>query len=245
MFRREILLGLGVLSAGRKALGAAQAVGGLEARIHRGRRWTCYLIDPARQTLGLFWSGDDGFPLRTFAALERWLARQRRRLIVGMNAGMFEADGSPVGWCVVEGKTVRGPQLGGGEGNFYLKPNGVFAFHGGRALVAETASMAGKLKEAVFITQSGPLLVTAGKVHPAFNKDSVNRNIRNAVGVAADGRVWLAISEEPVSFHESATFFLEELNCPDALFLDGAISRLHAPGLGRNGGGGLLGPCWQ
>lgn len=125
---------------------------------------------------------------------------------------------------------------------FIRNPTAVFALHGGRALAAATASMAGKLQEAVFVTQSGPLLVIAGKVHPAFNKDSVNRNIRNAVGVAADGRVWLAISEDPVSFHESATFFLEDLNCPDALFLDGAISRLHAPELGRNGGAGLFGP---
>ena len=159
-----------------------------------------------------------------------------------MNAGMFEADGSPVGWCVAGGKTIKGPNTKKGDGNFFLKPNGVFAVQDGEASVRETTSAMGTLDKATLVTQSGPQLVIDGQVHPAFREDSTNRHIRNGVGVGADGGVWLAISGEPVSFHESATLFRDELGCPNALFLDGVVSRLHAPGLGRNGGTTVLGP---
>ena len=41
-------------------------------------------------------------------------------------------------------------------------------------------------------------------------------------------------SEAPVNFHEFATMFRDVLRCPDALFLDGTISSLHAPKLNRS-----------
>ncbi len=159
-----------------------------------------------------------------------------------MNAGMFEQDGSPVGWCVADGKTIKGPNQQEGHGNFFLKPNGVFAVQDEKALVRETEAAVKTLGKATLITQSGPLLVTAGQLHPAFRENSANRHIRNAVGVDADGLVWLAISAEPVNFHESATLFRDQLKCPDALFLDGVISQLHAPGLGHKGDAAALGP---
>ncbi len=193
--------------------------------------------------MDVFLSGEGG-PLRNFAALERHVASLGRRAVVAMNGGMFEADGSPVGWCVAEGKEIRKANLNNGEGNFFLKPNGIFAITNDNAMVVETAAAAGdpKLRQARLVTQSGPLLVTGGRIHAGFKEASLNRRIRNGVGVAADGKVWWGISEEEVSFHESATFFRDELGCPDALFLDGQVSRLHAPAQGRKAGVCLLGP---
>jgi hypothetical protein len=43
--------------------------------------------------------------------------------------------------------------------------------------------------------------------------------------------VHLAVSEEGVRFHDMATLFRDVLHSPDALFLDGTISSLSAPGL--------------
>ena len=128
MLRSDFPLRVGVLTANQHALGSGPTGSRLVTRTLRGRRWTCYSVDPARQMPGLFLSGNDGVPLRTFPALKRHLANLGRRLVLGMNAGMFEADGSPVGWCVVGGKTIKGPKVKEGEGNFFLKPNGVFAF---------------------------------------------------------------------------------------------------------------------
>jgi len=42
------------------------------------------------------------------------------------------------------------------------------------------------------------------------------------------------MSEVPVNFYEFATFFRDQLHCPDVLFLDGTISSIYAPELKRN-----------
>jgi uncharacterized protein YigE (DUF2233 family) len=51
--------------------------------------------------------------------------------------------------------------------------------------------------------QSGPLLVSGNRIHPAFNPAGMSKYVRNGVGVR-DG-----------------------LRCPDALYLDGAISQFY------------------
>jgi uncharacterized protein YigE (DUF2233 family) len=91
-------------------------------------------------------------------------------------------------------------------------------------------------------TQSGPLLVSAERIHPAFNPKSVSRLFRNGVGVISPHEVVFAISEGPVSFYEFATLFRDKLHCSDALFLDGTVSSLYAPPLGRNDRKIKLGP---
>jgi len=78
--------------------------------------------------------------------------------------------------------------------------------------------------------------------HPAFGEKSPNRRIRNGVGLRSDGHVFFAISTDPVTFHEMATFFRDALQCPDALYLDGAISAMHAPEAGITTSAKGLGP---
>jgi uncharacterized protein YigE (DUF2233 family) len=63
------------------------------------------------------------------------------------------------------------------------------------------------------------------------------------VGVSADGRTaYLAISDRPVTFHTFARLFRDGLATPEALYLDGSISRLFAPDLGRADFGRPMGP---
>ena len=76
-------------------------------------------------------------------------------------------------------------------------------------------------------TQSGPLLVIDGKLHPAFREGSDSWLFRNGVGVISPKRVVFAISNEPVNFHEFARLFRDSLGCSNALFLDGTISSLY------------------
>jgi uncharacterized protein YigE (DUF2233 family) len=84
--------------------------------------------------------------------------------------------------------------------------------------------------------QSGPILVTNGNVHPRFIPGYHSKHIRNGVGVDREGRVVFAISNEPVNFHDFGTLFKDALDCPNALYLDGSISEMYAPGLNRYGG---------
>ena len=46
----------------------------------------------------------------------------------------------------------------------------------------------------------------------------------------SNGAVFFAISNEPVTFYEFVTFFKENLECDNAIYLDGAISEMYVPG---------------
>jgi uncharacterized protein YigE (DUF2233 family) len=87
------------------------------------------------------------------------------------------------------------------------------------------------------------MLVIGGNVHPRFIEGSEYTNIRNGVGTSAAGdRVVFAISDEAVNFFDFALLFRDHLGLPDALYFDGTISRLYAPGIGRNDLGRRMGP---
>jgi uncharacterized protein YigE (DUF2233 family) len=156
------------------------------------------------------------------------------RLGVAMNAGMFHEDRSPVGLYVEDGEQEMRIITSAGPGNFGLLPNGVLCLSTPRAFVIESRAFADTPPACEHATQSGPMLVIAGALHPRFLRDSPSLNIRNGVGVNAEGdRMWMVISDQAVNFHHFARFFRDYLDTPNALYLDGRVSRLHAPGIGR------------
>jgi uncharacterized protein YigE (DUF2233 family) len=91
-------------------------------------------------------------------------------------------------------------------------------------------------------TQSGPMLVIDGKLHPKFDHDGASRHIRNGVGVTDAGDALFVISDAPVSFGKLARLYRDQLKCDDALYFDGAVSSLWAPSLDRLDAGRNLGP---
>ena len=198
-----------------------------------GRAYTICTVDISTERLGLFWKDSYGKPFGTFAQLAASLAQTRRTLVFAMNAGMFHADLSPVG-LYVEGGAERHPaNTRDGPGNFHLKPNGVFYVGQGRAGVMETRRFIDARLSPDFATQSGPMLVIDGQIHPKIQADGTSLKIRNGVGVKDGHIVIFAISRDAVSFHEFAALFHDTLDCRDALFLDGTISSLYAPSIGR------------
>lgn len=94
----------------------------------------------------------------------------------------------------------------------------------------------------VYATQSGPMLVIDGDIHPRFLPESDSLKRRNGVGVTEDGDVIFVLADSPVRFYDFATYFRDELKTPNALYLDGTISRLYAPELERNDPGVAMGP---
>jgi uncharacterized protein YigE (DUF2233 family) len=122
-----------------------------------------------------------------------------------------------------------------------MKPNGIF-FVSGDA-VAETGAFLKQRPRTDLATQSGPMLVINGRVHPRFDKRSTSLKARTGVGVRTDGKVLFTISQGEVSFDAFARLFRDGLKCPNALFLDGgSASNLYAPTLSRLGNFVSLGP---
>lgn len=209
-----------------------------------GSSYTVCEVDLERDDLRLFLNDDAGAPYGFFGSLDEALKAQGLRLGFAMNAGMYHEDRSPVGHYVEEGVETRGVIDNAGPGNFGLLPNGVFCLRDGRADVIETKRFLRNRPACRFATQSGPMLVIDGALHPRFLPNSTSRYIRNGVGTSADGkRAVFVISNDVVTFHEFARLYRDELDLPNALYFDGNISRLRAPGLRRTGAGfTTLGP---
>ena len=149
----------------------------------------------------------------------------------------------PIGLYVEDGNERHRINTRDGEGNFHLKPNGVFAVAAdGSVMIRESAAFARARPRVRWATQSGPMLVIGGRLHPAFQRDGDSRHVRNGVGTIDRRRAWFAISEEPVSFGRFARFFRDVLGCRDALFFDGTVSSLWDPGAGRRDQGYEFGP---
>lgn len=207
-----------------------------------GKRFTVCRVDPSKERLELFHRDEAGEPFKRFDRLASAVQARGQKLVFAMNAGMFHADFAAVGLFVAAGRQLAALNTADGTGNFFLKPNGVFALTDAGARVVETSEYP-RLRERVLLaTQSGPLLVSGGRLHPAFNASSASRLFRNGVGVSASGVAVFVISEDPVNFYEFATLFRDKLHCPDALFLDGDISSLYTPALKRNDFHRDLGP---
>lgn len=205
------------------------------------QNFTICEVDAATETLRLFHTDSDGAPLASFRATDR--AHPEQDLVFAMNAGMFHRDLSPVGHYVEHGVQHMRVIPNAGPGNFGMLPNGVFCIADGRADVVETLQFVDTGQACDHATQSGPMLVIDGALHPRFIQGSDSRHIRNGVGTSADGRhVVFAISDQVVNFYDFASLFRDHLGLPNALYFDGKVSRLHARGLNRSDGGFAMGP---
>jgi uncharacterized protein YigE (DUF2233 family) len=192
----------------------------------------------------LFLSGSEGDVLGTFGAIDKVLNVDDQRLVFATNAGMYHEDRSPVGLYREDGEETQGVIASAGPGNFGMLPNGVFCIGEDRVAVVETGRFQSlDAAECPSATQSGPMLVIDGELHPRFLPDSTSRYIRNGVGVSEDGTTaWFVMSDVPVTFHEFGSVFRDDLKVPQALYFDGNISRLYAPDIGRNDLGLRMGP---
>ena len=230
------------LLASAVATGAAFA----ETIEFRGAKFYLYRFDPKVEKLELFLPGQTAQRSPTFAQLEKDLNAEGRRLKVAMNAGIYEPGFRPSGLHISEGKVVvplntNGPppkqSPNDSTPNFFLLPNGVFFIReDGTAAVMSTSFYAQANETPRLATQSGPLLLANGQIHPVFNEPSKNRLLRNGVGVDSLGRVVLVSSvREPresglINFWGFAALFRDQLDCQSALYLDGDISRLYIRG---------------
>ena len=204
-----------------------------------GSRFTVCEFD--RGKVEIRTSGPGG-PYRTFAALQASLGQRAERVAFAMNAGMFDDSGRAIGLLVEDGKQIRAINRRKGGGNFHLMPNGVFLVRRDGSAGVVTSDDYAPSKDVLFATQSGPMLVIDGKIHPAFDADGTSRHFRNGVGIGPDGAPVFVISADPVSFGKFARFHRDAVKAQDALFFDGAVSSLWDPAAHRMDTHAPLGP---
>lgn len=224
------------------AYGATPASAACGAKAFDNAKFTVCAFDPRRDDIRLFLSGTDGKPYGSLGALAAALKAKGQSLMFAMNAGMFKEDQSPVGLYVENRLKLHEADTRAGATNFHLKPNGVFWVGDRVAGVTETNRFLANPPAARFATQSGPMLVVDGKIHPKIKPNGASEKIRNGVGACEGGAIVFAISDEPVNFDAFARLFRDGLGCPNALFFDGSVSSLYAPELNRDDELGPIGP---
>ena len=196
-----------------------------------------------KDDLRIFLRNDNKDVFGRFQTLDTYLQGQGVTLDFAINGGMFRPDLTPVGLYVEDGEVLRRAVSRAGPGNFGMLPNGVFCILENSVQVLETSAYLQANPNCLFATQSGPMLVIDGELHPKFLLNSSSRFIRNGVGASQDGQ-WahFVITNRSIIFHQFARLFKDHLGLNSALYLDGNASQMYAPLLNRVGHGRSLGP---
>lgn len=186
-----------------------------------------YRVNLRQVQLKLYWKDEKNQRFKSLKNLKAWLDARGQKLVFAMNAGMFNPKYAPQGLFIQAQKTVAPLDTTSGTGNFYLKPNGVFYLNTDTtARICTTADFSNDGRIA-YATQSGPMLVVDGNIHPAFRPGSVNVQIRNGVGILPNNQVLLAMSRNKISLYDFASYF-KQAGCRQALYLDGFVSRTYS-----------------
>lgn len=190
--------------------------------------------------LRLFHKDDQNRVLGDFKSVNAELKKTQERLVFAANAGMYHTDRSPVGLYIEDNIQTSKISTNPGPGNFHMLPNGVFWIGKGTSGVISAEEF--DPVAVIYATQSGPMLVIDNELHPKFGEKSKSFRLRNGVGQTVTGEVYFVKSELPVNFHTFARLFRDELKTPNALYLDGTVSKLYSVDLGRNDTGHKMGP---
>lgn len=188
-----------------------------------------HVVDPLKSDLVFFYKNKQGANYGNHENLRNELAKSNKQLTFAVNGGMYNRDHTPQGLYIEKGiELATIDTLSSGYGNFYLQPNGIFYLtKDSQARVTATDKFV--LNESVyFATQSGPMLLIDGEIHPKFRAGSTNLHIRNGVGILPDGRVLFVMSKKKINFFDLATYFKKQ-GCRNALYLDGFVSRTYLP----------------
>lgn len=200
----------------------------INAKIYSEDHFLTYVVDLKKQDLKLFWKNEKGENFGSIQNLKLWTEKNKLKLEFAMNGGMYKKDNSPQGLYIEKLKVLSPLDISEAQGNFYLKPNGVFYLTSGnvpKICTTEKFQNDGKIK---YATQSGPMLVIDNQIHPAFKEGSANVNIRNGVGILPSGKIVFVLSKKEVNFYDFAKYF-KDLGCRNALYLDGFVSRAYVP----------------
>lgn len=194
-----------------------------------------YVVDVRQAALNFYFSNPVGNQLYSIENLRRYLNNRSETLLFAANGGMFDDFRQPLGLFVQNGKEIAPINLNQGVGNFYIQPNGVFYTTRFQTIGITTTNNYNRISSYVEnATQSGPMLLTNGQINPNFQPGSTNRTLRSGVGQLDENRAVFVISNNPVNFYDFAAFLKEYFGCSNALYLDGGISEMYIPDLGRN-----------
>jgi len=197
--------------------------------------YNIFIVNPKKDNINIHLFNRNNENYFTLDAVKSYLLSQKQEPLMITNAGMYTPKFEPEGLYIEDGgqnyfalDTLKNIS----NANFYLYPNGVFYLDSNNTpniLTTDNFRKAnfGKRSELKLATQSGPMLVVDGELHPKFTKGSVNKKIRSGVGILGQYYVIFAVTINESNFYDFGIFFKDMARCKNALFLDGAISDMY------------------
>lgn len=175
----------------------------------------------------------------SLSRFNRKIREDKQTVLFAINSGIYTKEQTPLGLFIENNKVLAPLNLvksNKGQGNFSLLPNGVFYItHENRAYITDTdrfhQQYQGRYDLIRHAVQSGPMLLIDGEYNPYFIPNSDSLRIRSGVCATDHGRkVTFVVTEDNVNFYEFARYFKEELQCQNALYLDGTLARMYVNG---------------
>ena len=196
-----------------------------ELRRHRLHRLQLRL----RQTddVRMFWGNGEGEPYHRSPRWRRLWCGQGLTLNFAINGGMYGDDFCPIGLYVENGQEAHRRQhqdVTGTRPIFTRSRTASFIWRGQGGCGDDRRVCRSRRPTREFATQSGPMLVIDGKIHPASSKARLTQEPRRGRRQQPDGGA-LRHHGGRVSFDHFARFFRDGLGCENALFLDGTHLR--------------------
>jgi uncharacterized protein YigE (DUF2233 family) len=211
--------------------------------VFENSEFTVCVAIPNNHQIRMYLNDTGKSPYRSLSALKSGLGNNAADVMFAMNAGMYDNAGKPIGYYVENKERLKKLNRKKGGGNFHLLPNGVFSVEKDGWYIRTSDDFADNVTtRPQFATQSGPMLLINGQLHPDISENGESVNIRNAVGIDAQGRAHFVISEGAVSFGKLARMMRDTLKCGNALYFDGSVSSLWYPEGERLDNGARLGP---
>lgn len=208
-------------------------------------------LDSDDVRMHLFNAEDQNKNFSSIENVKKHLAKKKLQPLMITNGGMYLSNLQPEGLYVENQSTTFFPlniQGARPDANFYLMPNGVFYLDANnKPHITTTENLmsynVNDLRKFKAATQSGPMLVIDGDIHPAFMPNSKNSKVRSGVGIplGQSRKIVFAITTDGTNFYDFALFFRDLFHCDQALYLDGVVSQMYLADLAPEVLGGNFG----
>ena len=198
---------------------------------YNGVMYDGIVVDLSKESIQMHWKTANNNPFKSLGSVKEQLQKNGSEISMLANGGMYLQNNIPQGLYIENGEMMRPIDTDTNKfGNFYMQPNGVFFVTAKGASILSTKEYLSQInnKNILFATQSGPMLVSSGKINNHFKHKSSNYNIRSGVGKMQNGRIVFVISSSnKTNFHDFASIFKDVFGCNESLYLDGAISKMY------------------
>lgn len=169
-----------------------------------------YTVNPQTERVKMYWQKANGEAWGTLHALLADINSQGQ-VQMAMNGGIYDESYAPLGLYIENGQQKVALNLASGEGNFFIRPGGVFYVAGDKVGIVRLDAFKTS-KEIQFAVQSGPLLM------------------ENGVGINKHGNAVFLLSQQATNFYDFACYAKAKLNVEQLLYLDGTISHMYMKG---------------